>query len=184
MQRSGAPRAGSLFDAIAADLSAHAHTLATHIEKALRAEASGGGPILSAVEPASRWRGGPSVRLLADASASALHARRAAPPSPSLALLLPAAAADPTADADAADAAAEPCAVLWATERFPPCSLMPVTDCVAELCTARRRRQLQELCFGTNAWLSLLATQLVDCLQQLERCGALPPDPKLAKEGA
>ena len=52
----------------------------------------------------------------------------------------------------------------------------------AELCTARRRRQLQELCFGTNAWLSLLATQLVDCLPQLERCGALPPDPKLAKK--
>ena len=63
-------------------------------------------------------------------------------------------------------------------------SLMPVTDCVAELRTARRRRQLQELCVGTNAWLSLLATQLVDCLLQLERCGALPPDPKLAKEGA
>ena len=98
------------------------------------------------------------------------------------ALLLPAAAADATADAT--DAAAEPCAVLWATERFPPCSLMPVADCVAELRTARRRRQLQQLCFGTNAWLSLLATQLVDCLLQLERCGALPPDPKLAKEGA
>ena len=31
-----------------------------------------------------------------------------------------------------------------------------------------------------NAWLSLLATQLVDCMLQLERCGALPPDPKLA----